>query len=442
MTFTQKLFRPIDNAPLIAFRIFLGFLLFTEAIGAILTGWVKSIFIKPEFTFSHIGLEWLQPLPGNGMYFYFLTMGILGLLVMLGYRYRLTLGLYTILWAGVYFMQKESYNNHYYLLLLVCMIMWLLPANRYASLDVKRNPAIKELSMPQWYSWVMIVQMAVVYFFATVSKLTPDWVDGTFIKLLLGGTDHLPFMMNLFSKHWFHLFIAWSGMVFDFVVIPLFLWKRTRTIAFICSIIFHIFNSIVLQIGIFPFFALSFIVFFYPADSIRKLFFRKKPVADPNTIIKGHKSLLAYVFVPYFIIQILLPLRHFAIKGDVLWTEEGHRLSWRMMLRQRYGYAQFEVVDKKTHSKSFYPLYRLSNKQQHFATTKPDGIWQMAQRIKKEYAEKGKDVSVFVTGKVAVNDSGYHELVDPKVDMAAAKWDIFAHNDWILLYDEHWKPIP
>lgn len=74
--------------------------------------------------------------------------------------------------------------------------------------------------------------------------------------------------------------------------------------------------------------------------------------------------------------------------------------------------------------------------------TKPDGIWQMAQRIKKEYAEKGKDVSVFVTGKVAVNDSGYHELVDPKVDMAAAKWDIFVHNDWILLYDEHWKPIP
>ena len=119
----DKLFRPIDNAPLIVFRIFFGFLLFAETFGAILTGWVKRVMIDPVFTFSHIGLEWLQPLPGNGMYYYFGLMSVFGLLVMIGYKYRLSLAAFTIMWGVAYLMQKETYNNHYYLLLLMCIIM-------------------------------------------------------------------------------------------------------------------------------------------------------------------------------------------------------------------------------------------------------------------------------------------------------------------------------
>jgi len=92
-----RLFQQIDNSPLIIFRIFFGFLLACETIGAILTGWVKENFIDVQFTFNHIGMDWLQPLPGYGMYYYFITMGVLGLLVMLGYKYRWTLGVFTIM---------------------------------------------------------------------------------------------------------------------------------------------------------------------------------------------------------------------------------------------------------------------------------------------------------------------------------------------------------
>ena len=58
----------------------------------------------------------------------------------------------------------------------------------------------------------------------------------------------------------------------------------------------------------------------------------------------------------YFIIQIALPLRHLAIKDDVLWTEEGHRLSWRMMLRSKTGYTTMYTLDKKTQEKSKYNI--------------------------------------------------------------------------------------
>ncbi len=434
----RRLQQPIDNAPLILFRMFFGFLLFAETFGAILTGWVRRVMVEPEFTFSHIGMEWLQPLPGNGMYFYFATMSIFGLMVMVGYKYRYSLAAFTILWAGVYFMQKESYNNHYYLLLLICIIMLFLPANRYAAIDAKQHPEIKSLAMPWWCSGVMILQISIVYVFAVVSKLYPQWLDGTFIKLLYERPDHPEFLQPLFHNHYFHIFIAYMGIIFDLLIVPLLLWKRTRTIAFIAAIIFHLFNAVILQIGIFPFFALSFTVFFYPPDLIRRKFFSKKPALEDHTAPSfTNKSILLYFFVPYFILQLALPLRHFFIKGDVLWTEEGHRLSWRMMLRHRQGYTTFRVVDKQTGNVLRHDLVRrLSDKQRAFASTRPDGIWQMAQRLRQHFENEGKDVEVYATSFVGINNSPYRQLIDPKVDLAAAKWDYFWHNEWILLYED------
>ncbi len=432
----RKLFHPIDNAPLILFRIFFGLLLSLETIGAVFTGWVKQNLVEPQFTFSYIGMEWLQPLPGNGMYYYFFAMGILGVLIMLGFRYRLSLLAFTILWAGSYFMQKSSYNNHYYLLLLVCTIMLFLPANRYASVDAKINPGIKTLSMPQWCSWVLIFQMAIVYFFATVSKFYPDWLDGTFVRLMLEGSEFYPNAEAVFSKHWFQLFIAWSGIAFDMLIVPLLLWKRTRTAAFIASLLFHVFNAIFLQIGIFPFFALSFVVFFYPPEKIREVFFKRKPVFDHHLPFTQGKPLLLYFFIPYFLLQLALPVRHLFIKGDVLWTEEGHRLSWRMMLRQRSGSLQYRVVDKSTNRVEYYDYRsKLTKKQSLFIQSKPDGIWQMAQKIKQEYQHKGKNVAVYADCYVTINDKFSGKLIDPTVDLAAVKWDHIFHNDWVLLYN-------
>lgn len=432
----KRLFEPIDNAPLILFRIFLGFLLAMESFGAIATGWVRIVLIEPKFTFSHIGLEWLQPLPGYGMYFYYAIMGILGILVMLGYKYRWSMSAYTLLWAGVYFMQKSAYNNHYYLLLLICFIMIFLPANRYKSIDARLHPEIKKLHMPRWCSWVMILQVAIVYFFATIAKFYPGWLDGSFTKILFSQLRGFPLLGNtLFQQEWFYIFIAYAGILFDGLIIPALLWKKTRTFALVASILFHLFNSVTLEIGIFPYFALSFAVFFYEPEKIRALFFKNKPVLNSLEINPDRNiSILKYLFLPFFIIQLILPIRHHFIKGDVLWTEEGHRLSWRMMLRFKNGNLNIKIIDKKTKKTYFYKLYEnLTYKQISFVVTKPDGIWQLCQRIKKEYHDKGQEVQIFVESKVAVNNGEYKTLINPNTDMAQAKWDYFFHNDWILL---------
>lgn len=432
---SQILFKRIDNSPLIIFRIFFGFLVACESFGAIFTGWVKRVFIDPQFTFSFIGLEWLQPLPGLGMYLYFVLMGFLGISIMLGYRYRFAIIAYTLLWAGVYFMQKSSYNNHYYLLLIISFYMIFLPANRYKSLDVKQKRVQESYSMPKWISLLFIFQIGIVYVFAALAKLYPDWLNGSFTKNLLLGTTTSPFLIEIFSQKWFYLFIAYAGIFFDLLIVPLLLFKKTRTLALLASLVFHLFNAVFLQIGIFPFFALSFALFFYDSNSIKQLFFKSKPTEEKLSGFSALNSgILVYsIFIPFLFIQLLFPLRHYLIDGDVLWTEEGHRLSWRMMLRERSGYIIIKIKDVVTEKEAVYDYHKnLTQKQINNLATKPDFIWQYCQRIKKEY--KNQQISIFIDCKNSINRGDYKTLIDPKQDFVTAEWDYFWHNKWIVLH--------
>lgn len=427
-------FKAIDNSPLIVFRIFFGFLVACESFGAIVTGWVKRVFIDPEFTFSFIGFDWLQPLPGYGMYCYFILMGFFGLAIMLGYRYRIAIIAYTLLWAGAYFMQKSSYNNHYYLLLLISFLLIFLPANRYASLDVKQDRVKEENTMPYWISFLFIIQIAIVYIFASIAKLYPDWLDGTFTRNLLADSTKVIALKKLFLHKWFFMFIAYMGILFDLLIVPLLLFKRTRIFALIASLIFHLFNAVFLEIGIFPFFALTFALFFYEPETIRRLFLSKKPKLEDENLSHNFygKRILYFLMIPYLIIQIALPLRHHFIEGDVLWTEEGHRLSWRMMLRERNGYITIKIKDTISGEESIYNYRKnLTDKQAQNLATKPDFIWQYCQRIKEEY--KGKPIAIYIDCKNSINRKEYKTLIDPKFDMAKAKWSHFKHNKWIEL---------
>jgi len=431
------LFKQIDNTGLVLFRVVFGALIAIEAFGAITTGWLRRTLVEPQFTFNFIGFDFLQPLPGNGMYYYFILMGVFGLLVMIGYKYRYTMAFYALMWTCVYLMQKTSYNNHYYLMMLLCWIMVFLPANRWFSLDAKINPEIKKPSMPRWCLLIIILQVWIVYTYASVAKWYPDWLSGEIAELFMRGKSDYWLIGSLLQLDWVHWCITYVGILFDLLIVPLMLWKRTRLIGFIISVFFHLFNSIVFQIGIFPYMSIAFALFFFTPQTLIKRFLPKKKLyTEGEIIVPEYKNTLITVLSVYFAIQILLPLRHWAFKDDVLWTEEGHRLSWRMMLRSKSGNAIYWVEDKKTKTKEIYDYRKIvSRKQISSVQSKPDLIWQLAQRIKKAEAKEGRDVAVYVDAKVKVNNGIYHQFTDPNIDLASEPWRHFSHNDWI-------KPSP
>ncbi|WP_296317018.1 HTTM domain-containing protein [Winogradskyella sp. UBA3174] len=428
------LFKHIDNSGLIIFRIFFGLLCFLESAGAVVTGWVKRTLIDPEFTFSFIGFEWLQPLPGNWMYVYYIVMSVFGLLIMVGYKYRFSMFMFAIMWTATYLMQKSSYNNHYYLLFLLSFLMVVLPAHRYASIDVKLNPKLKRVSMPNWCKWLFVIQLFILYTYASAAKFYPDWLDSSVVALLMRNKADYPLIGELLQNSTTHYLIAYGGILFDGLIIPLLLFKQTRKYAFFASIFFHLFNSIVFQIGIFPYLSLAFSLFFFDAKTIKDLFLKQKPYYTADEVkIPKYNNLLVSLFVVYFLIHIALPLRHYYFEDDVLWTEEGHRLSWRMMLRAKSGQTTFSVIDKATGNTIPININDyLTKKQQRGASTKPDIIWQFAQHLKQDFAKKGKSVKVYVRAYVSINGKASKKLIDPKVDLANVPWQHFKHSDWLL----------
>lgn len=434
----RLLFTKVDNSQLLIFRIFFGVLIALEGYGAIATGWVKETLVAPHFTFTFIGFEWLQPLPGYGMYFYFFIMGTLGLFIAFGFKYRFSIITFTLMWFAVYLMQKSSYNNHYYLLALISFFMCFFPANSDYSIDAKRKKSIQSNSMYSYVKWIVVIQLFLVYTYASIAKLYGDWLDFGIIEILMKDKADYPMIGPFLQKTWVHWSIAIIGIVFDALIVPALVWKPTRKMAFIISIFFHLLNSIVFQIGIFPYLALAFTVFFFEPSTIRDIFFNKKQAFTENQLqVPANKSVLFFGLGTYFLIQLLLPIRHHFIKDDVLWTEEGHRLSWRMMLRSRTGNIQFNVVNNETGKSQIVKLENhLTKKQMRKIAAYPDFIWQFAQYVKQEFATNGDNVSIYAqNSKVSINGRPYKAFIDPKVDLANEKWDHFGHHKWIFPSD-------
>jgi len=136
----------------------------------------------------------------------------------------------------------------------------------------------------------------------------------------------------------------------------------------------------------------------------------------------------------YFLIQLLLPLRHYSIKDNVLWTEEGHRMSWRMMLRSRNGKGQFKVVNNTTGAQIFIrPEDYLTRSQQQKVFSYPDFAWQFAHYLKKEFAQKQEEISIYLMeSTISINGRPYESFIDPKVDLANTPWNPYKHHHWIL----------
>lgn len=449
---TNFLFKKVDISPLIVFRIFFGLLMTLECWGAIVTGWVSETFVDVSTTYTFMGLEWTSFLLGNTMYFYYFIMGVLGIMIMLGFRYIFACFSFFLLWGLTYLMQKCHYNNHYYLIWLVSGIMMIVPANKYYSLDAKHLPFIKQEWTSYWTIFIFQLQIAIVYLFATVAKFYPGWLENKFLKIRLKDAANWfrkemnwDWYANFLEKEWVQYTQVYAGIGFDLLVIPLLLFKRTRTFALVLSLLFHLTNSITLQIGIFPYFALAFGLFFYPREVVQKRFFKSK--AFFGDLIPSEKKTKSQrigflIIATYFIIQIALPLRHWFIQDNVLWTEEGHRLAWRMMLRTKHSHSfRVYTVDTITKERKAVDLFDYGTRRQIWVVSKkPDMIWQLIQKIKADFEKQGrKDYELYAESMVSVNGGKYYPLIDKTFDLSKVDWNTFGHQEWIMPCPEEYN---
>jgi hypothetical protein len=380
---------------------------------------------------------------GNYTYLLFAVCGVSALFFALGWYYRIASVLLFLSFTYIELMDKTNYLNHYYFVTLVLFLMMWLPAHANLSIDAMRKPRIAARFIPQWTLGGIRLMMGIVYVYAGLAKLNSDWlVEAMPLRLWLPAKNDLPLFGPLFSQLWVAYFFSWFGALYD-LTIPFFLLNRkTRPYAYATVIIFHVLTSILFPIGMFPYIMIvSALIFFDSADVDRfltriKIFSAALPVVTNNnmfTFAPPWRRVVVGMFGLFFIIQLLFPSRYLLMPGELFWTEEGYRFSWRVMLMEKMGYAQFVVKDAVTGEKvGVNNNDFLTKNQEKMMATQSDFIVQYAALLHHHYKAAGmNEPEVYATIYVGLNGRRSRLYVDTTVNLAKQR-DCFKHKNWIL----------
>jgi vitamin K-dependent gamma-carboxylase len=431
----RRFFVPVDIASLVVFRVLFGAALVVETIRYFAMGWIAEYYINPKLLFTYYGFAWVKPWAGLGMYIHFAVMGAAALGVMLGACYRISAVLLFTTFTYVFLLEQAHYLNHFYLISLLAFLMMFMPAHRACSIDARRRPVLRSNHVPAWCLWLLLAQLSIVYFYAGVAKLNGDWLHGEPMRSWLAQRTHTPLIGQFFTNEWFVLLFNYGGLLFDLLIVPLLLWKRTRVLAFLWVIAFHLLNATLFSIGIFPWLMLAATLLYLRPDWPRRVF-KWRPLATfaglPAT---RWPRLIIFAGAAYVAIQLCVPLRHFFYPGNVHWTEEGHRFSWHMKLRDKQAAARFYVTDPvRGNTWQVSSAFYLTPRQVTKMSTRPDMILQFAHFVARDQARRRQithPLEVRALVMASLHGRPARLLIDPKVDLAAEKRSL-GHADWIL----------
>ncbi|MDM9580083.1 HTTM domain-containing protein [Nostoc sp. GT001] len=441
VAFQNWLFQATDIASLVYFRITFGAIMLWEVGRYLNYGWIKLYWIDPPFHFSYYGFDWVKPLPENGMYVLFVILGVMASFITIGFKYRISAFLFFVGFTYTFLLEQARYINQYYLVCLLSFLLIFLPANRAFSIDALQRPAIYSDTIPAWPIWLLRTQIGIVYFYAAIAKMNSDWLlHAEPMKMWLSSRTDFPLIGQYFTETSMVYLLSYGGFFLDLLVFPCLLWRRTRLIAFVCAVIFHLMNSRLFSIGIFPWIMIASTGLFLAPDFPRSFVKRWWTVrhCNPAPFMKAkylrwwRVSTCVFLSI-YLALQLLIPLRHFLYPGNVNWTYEGHRFSWRMKLLSKQGNVQFIVTDPVGNQTwKFDPQNFLAPWQVCTMAGRPDMILQFSHYIADKMREAGYEkIEVRVQSKLSLNGRNPQLLIDPEVNLVTQRRSLNP-SSWIM----------
>ncbi|WP_158262288.1 MULTISPECIES: HTTM domain-containing protein [Pirellulaceae] len=445
----QGLFQSVDIASSALFRICYGAVMMWWSFDFLRLGLVNEYFVRPGYYFSYENFFWIRPLPSVGMPILFGVLTLLALMIAIGLFYRVVTVTHWCGFVYVFLLDQTNYQNHYYLLILIGALLPFMPLNRCWSIDAHLWPALRGNELPRWCLLSLRFHIALPYFFGGIAKLNFDWLSGVTLTQRLNWLISGDSLGSWITTNQLGTALAWSGMLFDLSIVPLLLWKKTRVVAFVLTVLFHVTNHFLFQIHIFPWFMIAATTLFLSPDWPRR-FMTNTPgkknetvsAAMPDSLSWGKRIGLTCLALEMSL-QIVLPLRCHFYQQDASWTEVGHRFAWRMMLRSKIGMLQYLVTDPATHET--YPLDHtqyLNAQQAGRFPRDPRMIQQFGHFIADEYQQlTGRRPIVRAIAIMSLNGRKPQLLVDPQIDLAKTN-NHFTNDNWIVPLREPLRSEP
>ena len=453
-TFFHSLFKQVDGSSLAVLRIGFGALLIFVSINS-LALCPTCQFLEPGFLFKYHHFEWVVPWPGIGLWVHLGIMAVCAFAIMIGYQYRLAMFIFTCGFTYYFLLDQALYLNHYYMVILFCILMLFVPAHSKWSVDAGRSKKIASDTVPRWAIIVLLFQLEIILIYAGIVKLNPDWLNLEPLRMWMQWRREYypPFFTQITGNAGIALG-AYGAIALHLLGAPLLFFRRTRPWILAVYAVFHLVNHTVFNIGIFPWFTLFASLLFFSPDwplKFYKKFSRNKPadesvnkVSDTNsnqqhvnsTIVEQSDEVTAkQLFIVAAMTiwlgsQIIIPVRNWFYPGNVAWTEDGHRFSWRMKLRSKSGSALFRV-HASDQTWTIDPNPYLNSKQRRKMPCIPDMVWQFGQFLEQQWEQKGySDVSVTVDSQCSLNGRDRQTFFKPDLDLTSVSRNELAVN-WL-----------
>ena len=231
-------------------------------------------------------LEGLPVWPEPLMSLQVLLMGLAGVALALGVWSRLAATIGLAGWAHICLLEEAQYNNHYYLLGLLLLVICVSPAECWAGgarhfRALRRGTPVGSTSVPFWPLALLRGQMFLVYFFGGVAKLSGEYLlaaepvasslrEPTLLASVSAWltADSLDAARKFLGQEWLAYAMAYAGLVFDLSIGFLLLMRRTRLFGFGLVLLFHLLNPLLLfrDIGWFPVLGVALTTVFFDPD--------------------------------------------------------------------------------------------------------------------------------------------------------------------------------
>ena len=267
---------PADSA--VAFRVLFGLVATYGALRFLARGWVDALYLAPANHLTYAGFEWVRPLPAPWMHAHLMLLAMLGLCIAAGYRYRLATVAFAVGFAYVELIDAALYLNHYWYVTLAAAALAVMPLHRHCSLDARAGRVAASATVPAVVLWVLRGQIAVVYLFAGIAKLNGDWLfEALPLRLWLADNADLALIGPLLAMPPVAYAASWAGALFDCTIVAWLCWRRSRPLAYVAVIGFHVLTGMLFQIGIFPVVMIGATLVFFPPDWPSRLLRRRRP---------------------------------------------------------------------------------------------------------------------------------------------------------------------
>jgi hypothetical protein len=445
----ERASRRVSGESLAVLRIAIGLVVVLSAIRTVAYGWTDRLYADPTHRFTYLWLGWV-PQPGHtGIRVLVAITAAAGLALALGWRTRAAAAALLVSFGWIELIDASTYLNHYVFVTLLALLALVVPFGATWSLDARRRGSSDRRIATGWV-WLLRFQVGVVYASAGLAKLQPDWLlRGLPLRYWLPARADVPLIGPLLRYPETAHVLSVAGAAFDCAVVPLLLWRRTRLWAWLAVVAFHLITWRLFPIGVFPWLMIAMATVFFDPGWPGALWRRLRPSAAPEAVAADgagrapleplgapvptwRRRLLAAAAGVWVVVQLALPLRHFAYPGDHRWTGEGYRFGWNVLLVERMASVTFLVSEPSTgRTWTFDPSDLYTDNQLRVMRGEPDLILEAAHAIAAHEAAQGRHVEVHVDAWLSFNGRPAQRWIDPDVDLAAepsSPW----HKTWIL----------